>query len=192
MLSLLVITMFMPTTVSFAQSPDDEVEYFFDVGKISMFAGPYTRMRFINEELVTGMGGGGVICWDQRYFIYGQMTSYNAEVPKHTDKTMDLANYGATLGYIFSPRKKVHYTVGVQLAQNTITFRQDNGLKDDIDFSFFSIAPEANIEVNVLKYLRIYLGAGWHFAFTSDDYLGINQKSLSGFSINYGFLMGKF
>jgi len=40
--------------------------------------------------------------------------------------------------------------------------------------------------------LRIYLGAGWHFAITGGDYLGINRKTLSGFSINWGFLMGKF
>jgi hypothetical protein len=157
-----------------------------------MFAGPYTRLRFINNTLVTGMGGGGIFCWDHRYYIYGQMTSYSAEVPNYSGKEMDLVNYGATIGYIFFPFNKIHFTTGVQFAYNNISFRESNGLRDDRDITFFSIAPEMNVEVNVLKYLRIYLGAGWHFAITDDDYLEINQKTLSGFSINFGFLMGKF
>jgi len=175
-----------------AGSADDEVGYFFDVGKLSMYAGPYTRLRFINNRLVTGMGGGGVICWDHRYYIYGQMTSYSADVPNSPNKEMDFVNYGATLGYIFSPLNKIHFSAGVQLASNEITFRESNGLKDDRGVTFFSIAPEANVEMTLLKYLRIYLGAGWHFAITDDDYLDINSGTLSGFSINFGFLMGKF
>jgi len=172
-------------------SPSD-VEYFFDIGKLSMFAGPYTRLRFINNTMVTGMGGGGIFCWNHRYYIYGQMTSYNADVPKNTDKKMELANYGATVGYIFSPQKKIHFSTGIQFANNNILFRESNGLKHNQEITFFSLAPEVNIEANILKYLRIYFGAGWHFAFTDDDYLGLNQKTLSGFSINFGFLMGQF
>jgi len=175
-----------------AESADDDVKYFFDVGKIAMFAGPYTRLRFINNKLVSGMGGGGVICWDHRYYIYGQMTSYSADVPSSSNKEMDLVNYGATLGYIFFPLNKIHFSTGVQLANNEITFRESNGLKDSQSVTFFSIAPEANVEINLLKYLRIYIGAGWHFAITDDDYLDVNSKTLSGFSINWGFLMGKF
>jgi len=171
---------------------DSDVNYFFDAGKISMFAGPYTRLRFINNKLVTGMGGGGVICWDHRYYIYGQMTSYSADVPNSSNKEMDLVNYGATLGYIFFPLNKIHFSTGVQLAGNEVTFRESNGLKDNQSVTFFSIAPEANVEINLLKYLRIYLGAGWHFAITDDDYLDINSRILSGVSINWGFLMGKF
>jgi hypothetical protein len=173
-------------------SSQDNIEYFFDVGKLSMFAGPYTRMRFINNTMVTGMGGGGVFCWEQRYYIYGQMTSYSCDVPKNTDKKMELENYGATVGYIFSPYRKIHFTAGVQFASNNILFRKNNGLKIDDDITFFSLAPEINVEANILKYLRIYVGAGWHFAFTGDDYFDLNRKTLSGFSINFGFLMGKF
>jgi len=177
---------------SLAKSPQDDVEYFFDIGKLSMFAGPYTRLRFINNTMITGMGGGGVFCWNQRYYIYGQMTSYISDVPKNTDKKMELTNYGATVGYIFSPQKKIHFSTGIQLASNSILFRESNGLKINHDITFFSLAPEINIEANVLKYLRIYFGGGWHFAFTDDDYLELNQKTLSGFSINFGFLIGKF
>jgi len=176
-----------------AKLPQDDVEYFFDIGKLSMFAGPYTRLRFINNTMITGMGGGGVFCWNQRYYIYGQMTSYTSDVPKDvTDKKMELTNYGATIGYIFSPQKKIHFSAGIQLASNSILFSENNGLKINNDITFFSIAPEINVQANVLKYLRIYFGAGWHFAFTDDDYLGLNQKTLSGFSFNFGFLMGKF
>ena len=174
------------------KSSQDDVEYFFDVGKLSMFAGPYTRLRFINNTMVTGMGGGGVLCWNQRYYIYGQMTGYNADVPEHPGKNMDLANYGATIGYIFSPQRKIHFSTGIQFANNDIVLRESNGLQINHGFTFFSLAPEINVEANLLKYLRIYVGAGWHFAFTDNDYLGLNRKTLSGFSINFGFLMGKF
>jgi len=190
---IFIDNIFADDTTRLAQSPqDDDVEYFFDTGKLSMFAGPYTRLRFINNTLVTGMGGGGVFCWDHRYYIYGQMTSYISDVPKNTEKEMELINYGATLGYIFFPRNKIHFSTGIQFAYNNITFRESNGLKINEDITFFSIAPEINIEANILKFLRIYLGTGWHFAITDDDYLGLNQKTLSGFSINWGFLMGKF
>jgi hypothetical protein len=178
--------------IVFAESSNNDVKYFFDISKISMFAGPYTRLCFINNTLVTGMGGGGIICWDHRYYIYGQMTSYSANVPNNSNKEMELVNYGATLGYIFFPLNKVHFSIGIQFASNTITFRESNGLKDNQNVTFFSIAPETNVEINVLEYLRIYLGAGWHFAITDDDYLDINRETLSGFSINFGFLMGKF
>jgi hypothetical protein len=182
-----------PASMTFAESPqNNDVEYFFNTGKFTMFAGPYTRLRFINSTLVTGMGGGGIFCWDHRYYIYGQMTSYTSAVPNHSEKEMELANYGATLGYIFFPLKKIHFSAGIQFAQNTIAFRENNGLKIDADVSFFSIAPEINFEVTLLEYLRIYLGAGWHFAVTDDDHFDLNQKTLSGFSVNFGFLMGKF
>jgi hypothetical protein len=42
------------------------------------------------------MGGGGIICWDHRYYIYGQMTSYSAPVPKNAGKEMEWTNYGGT------------------------------------------------------------------------------------------------
>jgi hypothetical protein len=187
------ILFLISTSVVFAEpSQSDDIEYFFDTGKLSMFAGPYTRLRFINNSLVVGMGGGGIICWDHRYYIYGQMTTYDSKVPKHTEIEMGLVNYGATIGYIFFPQNKIHFSTGVQFADNNITFRESNGLKINNDIKFFSIAPEINVEANVLKYLRIYFGTGWHFAITDDDYLDINKKTLSGFSINWGFLMGEF
>jgi len=187
------ILFLISTSVIFAESSQsDDIEYFFDTGKLSMFAGPYTRLRFINNTMVTGMGGGGIICWDHRYYIYGQMTTYNSDVPNNTEIQMELVNYGGTIGYIFFPQNKIHFSTGVQLAYNNITFRESNGLKINRDITFFSIAPEINVEANVLKYLRIYLGSGWHFAITDDNYLELNKKTLSGFSINFGFLMGQF
>jgi len=181
-----------PVVFSESSQDDDDVKYFFDTGRLSMFAGPYTRLRFINNTMVTGMGGGGVFCWDHRYYIYGQMTSYISDMPNNAGKEMELVNYGGTIGYIFFPQNKIHFSTGIQFAYNNIMFRESNGLKINRDFTFFSLAPEINVEANVLEYLRIYLGAGWHFAITNDDYLGLNQKTLSGFSINFGFLMGKF
>jgi hypothetical protein len=187
------ILFLIPTSVVFAEpSQSNDIEYFFDSGKLSMFAGPYSRLRFINNSLVVGMGGGGIICWDHRYYIYGQMTTYDSKVPNNAGIEMGLVNYGATIGYIFFPQNKIHFSTGVQFAYNNIIFRESNGLKIDNDIKFFSIAPEINVEVNVLKYLRIYLGTGWHFAITDDNYLNINKKTLSGFSINWGFLMGEF
>ena len=189
---LFLLSLFSASMVFAEPSQDDNIEYFFDTGKLSMFAGPYTRLRFINNTLVTGMGGGGIICWDHRYYIYGQMTSYTSDVPNNTGKEMELVNSGATIGYIFFPQNKIHFSTGIQFAYNNIMFRKSNGLEFNRDITFFSIAPEINVEANVLEFLRIYLGTGWHFAITDDDYLGLNQKTLSGFSINWGFLMGKF
>jgi hypothetical protein len=120
------------------------------------------------------------------------LTSYTSDVPNNTGKEMELVNYGATIGYIFFPKNKIHFFTGIQFAYNNIMFRESNGLKINRDITFFSIAPEINVEANILKFLRIYFGAGWHFAITDDDYLGLNQKTLNGFSINFGFLMGKF
>jgi hypothetical protein len=173
-------------------SQDDDMEYFFDTGKLSMFAGPYTHLRFINNTMIVGMGGGGIICWDHRYYIYGQMTSYTSDVPNNSGKEMELINYGGSIGYIFFLQFRIHFSTGIQFAYNNIMFRESNGLKINRDIKFFSIAPEINVEANVLKFLRIYFGAVWHFAITDDKCLGLNQKTLSGFSINFGFLMGKF
>jgi len=189
---LLSLFLFSASIVFAESSQVDNMEYFFDTGKLSMFAGPYTRLRFINNTLITGMGGGGIFCWDHRYYIYGQMTSYISEVPDNAGKEMELVNYGATIGYIFFPQNKIHFSTGIQFAYNNIMFRESNGLKINRDITFFSIAPEINLEANVLEYLRIYIGTGWHFAITDDDYLDLNRKTLSGFSINFGFLMGKF
>jgi len=190
---LLFLLFLFSASIIFAESSqDDDVEYFFDTGKLSMFAGPYTRLRFINNTMVTGMGGGGIFCWDHRYYIYGQMTSYTSDVPNNSGKEMELVNYGATIGYIFFPKNKIHFSTGIQFAYNNIMFRESNGLKINRDIAFFSVTPEINVEANVLKFLRIYFGTGWYFAITDDDYLGLNRKTLSGFSINFGFLMGKF
>ena len=190
---LIFILFLFSTFTIFAESfQDEEIDYFFNTGKFTMFAGPYTRLRFINNTLVTGMGGGGVFCWDHRYYIYGQMTSYSSDVPENAGKEMGLENYGATIGYIFFPHNIIHFSTGIQFAYNNITFCESNGLRNDRDITFFSIAPEINIEANILEYLRIYLGAGWHFAITDEEYLGLNRNTLSGFSINFGFLMGRF
>ncbi|MDR2591508.1 MAG: porin family protein [Chitinispirillales bacterium] len=192
LVSFCVLFLISTSAVFAESSQNDGMEYFFDTGKLSMFAGPYTRLRFINNTLVMGMGGGGIICWDHRYYIYGQMTTYDSNVPNNNEIEMGLVNYGATVGYIFFPQNKIHFSAGVQFADNNIIFRQSDGLKLNHDINFFSIAPEVNVEANILEYLRIYLGAGWHFAITDGDYFDINRKTLSGFSINWGFLMGKF
>ena len=135
---LFIGNIFANDTTRFVQSSQgDDVEYFFDTGKLSLFAGPYTRLRFINNTLVTGMGGGGVFCWDHRYYIYGQMTSYISDVPDNDGKEMELVNYGATIGYIFFPQNKIHFSSGIQFAYNNITFHESNGLKIDDDITFF-------------------------------------------------------
>jgi len=72
------------------------------------------------------MGGGGVFCWDHRYYIYGQMTSYISDVPNNDGKEMELINYGATIGYIFFPQNKIHFSSGIQFAYNNIKFRESN------------------------------------------------------------------
>jgi hypothetical protein len=157
-----------------------------------MFAGPYIRLRFINNNIFTGIGGGGIVCWDQHYYLYLQYATYASDEPINDGIEMQLASGGGTIGYIFFPQNEIHFSTGIQFASNDIAFRESNGLNINHDMWFFSIAPEINVEVNVLKTLRLYLGTSWNFTLTDDDYLGLNWKTLSGFSINFGFLMGKF
>lgn len=139
------------------------------------------------------LGGGG----------YGFMTdrTFDQEL---NERYMLTGGYGGLLlEFIVAPKSPVHLSFPMLIGAGGVSYvRSANdydyyGYAEDSE-AFFVIEPGVELEVNVVKFMRIALGAKYRY--TSDVSLRyfesgnliMEDSNLSGFSTNITFKFGKF
>ena len=164
------------------------------------FGGPLIGVSRLGGETVILSGGRGAWLIDHRFFIGGggynlsselQRTGINPQDPAKAYKLQ--LNYGGLeFGAIFEPEKLVHYTVMATIGRGTIRWVELNDAtisfqKDD----FLLVEPHAGVEMNVVEWMRLCLGASYRYAINVRiSYL--TESDINGFSARLTLKFGSF
>ncbi len=122
---------------------------------------------------------------------YGLASNVDADAPYDNHNIM-MGYYGLLPEYIFRAQKLINMSVaaligggGIRVQDPSVTY-----MDHDMD-TFFVVEPELTLYLNVVKYFRIGLGAGYRFT------RGVDRKELSdseigGFTANLTLQFGVF
>jgi len=212
---LIIILLTSISSLSFAQEPVNENEEFRTIlgdlksrsnGGYGEFSVKYLSIAQSDAFL---HGGGGA--WIFQNYFYTGFNAYSFNTLPKTDPNLGSdcrfsGGYGGiNMGFIIFPRSVVHISIPIMGGAGVVSymkhFRGFYDLKDwqteDTEMFLF-VEPGIELEINLLKFLR--LSAGAHYIFTSNyelNYISDNklvenftpnllEKITVGFSMKFG------
>jgi len=116
----------------------------------------------INRSLVVGGGG------------YGLAGSVNAE-EINSDTKLGMGYGGLELEYIFASRKVVHFSVQGLIGAGGVRYQDSDASEGD---AVFIVEPSLNLVLNVTKFFRLALGAGYRYI------AGVDSADLDAWALN--------
>jgi hypothetical protein len=97
---------------------------------------------------------------------------------------------GLVLEYINQPDKTIHYTVEFLLGGGLSEFKEHNADVELLNDGFFLILGNANLEINVLPWLRFNCGIGQRYV-TGIDMVSFSNSDIGGTYLTAGLRFGK-
>ena len=181
---LILSSIILLADLSFAQ----DMKYLFQGEdknvSISGFAGVINEFSGFDGDFAFSMGGGGAMLIDQRFFIgaYGQgvttrhLRTFTRMETSETGEKFNVTypdvytrfgHGGFWLGYIHNPHKAINFGINARLGWGAISMT-DKTYKD-YDESWnklmydnvFVITPEVDLNLNLLKWMRVSFGIGY-------------------------------
>lgn len=104
---------------------------------------------------------------------------------------MDYWSVGGFAEYTLLSKKIFHLTLPLYVGYGEVQMDNEIGDPGLGEANFFQIEPSALLEVNLHKYVRLNLGAGYRFV-GQMDYRNFNQSDISGFTGYLGLKIGLF
>ncbi|HEX2926101.1 MAG TPA: hypothetical protein VHP38_07580 [Ruminiclostridium sp.] len=157
-------------------------------GNFGVLVGGYGGW-LINHQFLIGGGGFGLtndILANEN--VEGALGFINR--PK-----LDFGYGGLIMEYYQNPMKLFHWSVSLLIGGGGISYREgdfmEHSWRDIKPDAFFVLEPAVSGELNVAKYFKIGLGAGYRFISGVNMY-GIGNTDLGNFSINLALKFGKF
>lgn len=99
----------------------------------------------------------------------------------YINSRIDFAHKGIILGYIFMPKRIIHFNTNVQLGKGNLEIYDsfaDRWIEDDF---VFVATPSLEVEFNVAKFLRASVGANYRFTFDVDKFNNYKDEDFSDF-----------
>jgi hypothetical protein len=162
------------------------------------FGGPVWKVTRLNGEtaLISGGRGGWII--NHGFVIggggYGTLTDVETGM-RHpeTGETLYLRmEYsGLELEYVHRSGKMVHWTVLALVGGGQLEIRRhdpDRTFKRD---GFMAADAHVNVEINVLRWIRVNAGAGYRLAFGIDT-IGLSESDIGGPEAQVTLKFGSF
>jgi hypothetical protein len=121
-------------------------------------------------------------------------TSINQIVPESEtvqDIYMDYWTVGGFAEYTVLSKKLVHLTFPLYVGYGEVQMDNENGDAALEESNFFQIEPSALLEVNLHKYIRLNIGAGYRIV-GDMTYRNFDQSDLSGLTGYFGLKFGLF
>lgn len=197
-ISLLFTIIFVALTSINAQTDNsDDIETLFQKpSKIRGYVGPLTNYTLLDGETayMSGVHAAGIF---NDHFVLGfyKLDMENniwSNNDNYIGSTIDFDHKGLWLGYIFMPKKVVHFTTNVQLGKGNLEIYNnliDTWIEDDM---VFVITPSIEAEFNIAKFLRIGVGANYQFALDVDKFMNYTDDDFSDFGAFVTFKFGWF
>ncbi len=159
---------------------------------IGAFGGPIVEYNFANEDVEVSVGGGGALIIDN-FFIggYGISSADYSIFDNNERVNIDLAHGGFWLGYTMQSHKLLHFYGSTKLGWGGVDLEFDD---DDFNYgdAVFVVQPEAGVELNVFRFMKIAATAGYRWVNGIDDNLSLAPDRFDGFSALLTFRFGGF
>ncbi|MCU0421439.1 MAG: hypothetical protein MUC81_01415 [Bacteroidia bacterium] len=104
---------------------------------------------------------------------------------------MDYWTVGGFAEYTLFSKKIAHLTFPLYVGYGEVQMDNENGDAGLGEANFFQIEPSALLEVNLHKYVRFNIGAGYRFV-GQMNYRNFNQSDISGLTGYVGLKFGLF
>lgn len=184
MKKLLTITLTLVLSLSLSQTrAQEEMQYLLGGTDsnvpISGFAGVLSEFSSFDKDFGFSMGGGAAMLFNQKIFIggygLGLTTQHLRTFTDHIDITVRTEAYytrfghgGFWFGYIHNPHKAIHFSVNAKLGWGAVSLSDETYHKDPsqrwdlyMQDNVFVITPQVDVNMNLLKWLRVNVGVGY-------------------------------
>ena len=163
--------------------------------KITGYGAFDTRITNIDgtESVILG-GHGGVIFNSYFYFgigAYGLVTN-NQFAGTYPEQSLDM-NMGYTglmMGFNILPTKVVHFSIPMFIGVGNLELEHNDIFVENSAFLLFE--PGLKLEINVVQFMEISLGAGYRMVHGTNLRNDISDEDLSNWSGNFTLVFGKF
>ncbi len=167
------------------------------------FGGPVVKLTSIAGQDVAMSGGRGGLIINRRLVIGGGRyalarnnirTGYTFD--NGDEPTLEFGYGGLEFEYITRPSRLVHATLYTLIGRGRAshTSEQSQGgavLRQRLDSDLFVIEPALTLELNVTRWFRTGVGAGYRFV-DGSDLPQVNDAALSGGVATLSFKFGSF
>lgn len=185
----IVLGLSLAMTFSATQA-QEEMKYLFQGKdgnmKVSGFAGVFNEFSEVDNDFGFSMGGGAALLLDRRFFLgaYGMglttrhlkrysVYDYTLNTNIQTDDLYTRFGHGGLwLGYIHKPQNAINWGVNMKIGWGAVTLSEQEYYVNAPDYNYngwdrydkdnvFVFTPEANLNLNLLKWMRVNVGLGY-------------------------------
>ena len=163
--------------------------------KITGYGSLDTKFTQLNSKDAVIIGGhGGVIFNSYFYFglgAYGLVTNnrFPGDFPEES-LNMYMGYTGLMMGFNIMPKKVVHFSVPLFLGAGNLELDHNNIFVENSAFLVFE--PGLQLEVNVVQFMKIGIGAGYRMVHGTNLRNDITDDDLTYWSANFSLVFGKF
>lgn len=174
------------------------------IKQIGIYVAPETQISYLDGHIKPLFGGSAMILLNQKLGI--GLSGYSTGRGFRNGDGVDFRYGGVKVEYTFRPSKRFHFSVPVLLGMGSANDRlgMDNDNRNPQPWGgpsrnsfgnrFFVAQGGINLEGNLFKYAKVFVGANYRFAGIdnrrSTSTLDYNQ--VSGPSVNIGLKFGLF
>jgi len=166
-----------------------------NIDNIGAFVAPsfgFTQMDGTSASLFNLRTG---VSFNDKFSLGGYLSTSLNEIQPESETVpgvyMDYWTAGGFLEYTLLSNKLFHFTFPLYVGYGEVEMDNEPGDLDFGESTFWQIEPTALLEVNLHKYARLNIGAGYRFV-GQMDYRNFNQSDISGITAYAGLKFGLF
>ncbi|MBI5917135.1 MAG: hypothetical protein HY842_17325 [Bacteroidetes bacterium] len=155
------------------------------------FVAPIVEFSDFENDMTTANGGGlAFVAGDLFFGAYGLgVTNYDNLINENFDR-LEMGHGGFWLGYTVPQHRVVHAFTSVKAGWGAVNINFDG--EPDYEDAFFAVTPEAGLEVNVFRWLRVAGAVGYRFMNGLDDSTTFNKDDLQTMTGSLTIRIGGF
>ncbi len=147
-----------------------------------------------NNKTGYGAGGGAGLTFDHFFIgVFGMGETFDS--PQVGTEQLALGYGGLWMGYTVPSHKIAHLYTSLKIAGGgvgTTNFRDDWDFENDFHDVTFVAIPEAGVELNVTKWMRLSGSVGYRFVEGFEGYENYGKKDLNAPVYNLTIRFGRF
>lgn len=211
-LSALVLSIFAPRAARADEpegapspAPESEVDrtVFDSKTRHGGYGAPETKITTMTGDAAVLVGGQGGWIINRHFIIggagYGLASRHTPDMQLQRPtgaSRIELGYGGPRVAYVFQPASLVHLTVGVLVGAGALTIAtrapaNDDGFDHHDSAGFFALEPQAEMDINLAKFVRLALGGSYRYLGSSGK-PGLAASDLSGPAGSIAIKLGVF
>lgn len=163
--------------------------------RVGFFAEPMIGMTRMDGSQVSLFNLRGGLNMNDKFsigaFYSASLNDIRPQSETLPDLYMDYRAYGGFVEYTLLSKRLFHITLPLYMGYGEVEMDREQGDSGLGEANFYTIEPSAMLEINLLKYARFNIGAGYRFVGPM-NYRNMDQSDLSGFTAYMGLKLGLF